>query len=102
MSPNLYVCALLVAAGVLFHFLTKLSELEAQGRIISPWAYWHETPYSSLIVVTSAYLFMALQFYINELTYVSAILTGIACNSLGDKLRARAGVVVGSKADKLE
>ena len=89
MNPNLYVCVLLVAAGILFHFVLKLSELEYQGNIISPMSYWRMHPYTSLTVVMSAYLFMALQSALGELSYSAAILTGIACNSLGDKLRAR-------------
>lgn len=90
MTPNLWICGLLVAFGILFHFITKLAELEATGRIVTPWGYWRDHPYTSLVVVMAAYLVMALQHAIGELTYSAAILTGIACNSLGDKLRARA------------
>ncbi len=95
MNPNLWVCGGLVAFGILFHFLGKLAELESLGRIVTPWAYWRDHPYTSLIVICAAYLVMALQYAIGELSYSAAILTGIACNSLGDKLRARAG----AKAD---
>lgn len=93
--PNLWACAGLVALGILFHFITKLSELEQAGRIVTPWGYWREHPYTSLIVVFAAYLMMALQAAVHELSYSAAILTGIACNSFGDKLRARAS----AKAD---
>jgi NADH:ubiquinone oxidoreductase subunit 6 (subunit J) len=86
---NLFLCLLLCAVGVLFHFITKLYELEQTGVIITPWAYWRRWPYASLIVVFSALLMILLQYYIRELTYSASILTGIACNSLGDKLRAR-------------
>ena len=89
-EPNLFICAALVAVGILFHFVTKLSELEAQGQIITPLGYWRQHPWTSVTVVMSAYLFMALQIALHELSYSAAILTGIACNSLGDKLRARA------------
>lgn len=89
-EPNLIICSLLVAGGILGHFLLKLSELETQGQIVSPLSYWKQHPYTSLTVVMSAYSFMALQYSVDELTYSAAILTGIACNSLGDKLRARA------------
>lgn len=86
---NLFLCLLLCAIGVLFHFVTKLYELEQTGVVITPWAYWQRWPYASLIVVFSALLMILLQYYIKELTYSASILTGIACNSLGDKLRAR-------------
>lgn len=93
-SPIIWICVLLVALGVIFHFLTKLSELESQGQIVSPWTYWRQHPYTSLTVILGAYLFMSLQFAINELTYTGAILTGIACNSIGDKLRAKASTTL--------
>jgi hypothetical protein len=89
-QPNVFICMALIAAGILFHFITKLAELEAQGQIISPWAYWRSKPYTSLIVVLGAYLCAAGSYYIGELTYVAALAIGVACNSMGDKLRARA------------
>lgn len=90
MTPNIFVCALLVAAGIAFHFVLKLGELEVQGKIVTPFGYWREHPYTSLSVVMAAYLYMAFQAYVGELGYSGAILIGIACNALGDKLRARA------------
>lgn len=88
-SPNLYICSGLVLLGILFHFVTKLGELEAQGTIVTPWAYWREHPYTSLVVVMSAYIALAMTYSIGEMSYYAAVVTGIACNSLGDKLRAR-------------
>lgn len=95
--PNLWICAGLVMLGILFHFMTKLAELEVAGKIVTPMAYWSQHPYTSAMVVAAAYLFMALQYALNELSYSAAILTGIACNSLGDKLRAQAN----ARADRL-
>lgn len=86
---ELWLALLLCAVGVLFHFVTKLYELEQTGVVLAPWTYWRRWPYASLIVVLSALLMILLQYYIKELTYSASILTGIACNSLGDKLRAR-------------
>lgn len=90
MNPNIYVCAALVAAGIAFHFLTKLKELESQGKIVTPWEYWRAQPYTSLSVVVAAYLALAAAYYTGELTNLAALLIGVACNSMGDKLRARA------------
>lgn len=98
MDPNLWLCAGLVLVGIMFHFLTKLTEMEAQGSIVSPLDYWKAHPYTSLSVVAAAYLFMGLQAALGELSYSAAILTGIACNSLGDKLRAQAN----AKTDRLK
>ena len=89
-TPNLWICAALVAFGILFHFITKLAELEKMGKIITPVTYWTEHPYTSLLVVMAAYAAMGVQAGIGELSYSASILTGIACNSLGDKLRAQA------------
>lgn len=101
MTPNLWICGGLVAFGILFHFIVKLGELESQGKIVTPWAYWRGHPYTSLIVVMASYLVMALQYAIGELSYSAAILTGIACNSLGDKLRARASARADATLDKV-
>jgi len=90
---NLYICSLLVFFGIAFHFITKLSELENQGSIVTPWQYWRDHPYTSLMVVMGAYLMMFVCYYMHELTYVASLLIGIACNSMGDKLRARAGAL---------
>lgn len=90
MNPNLWICAGLVAIGIAFHFVTKLGELESVGKIVSPWGYWKQHPYTSLTVVMAAYLFMAVQHSIGELTHTSALLTGVACNSAGVNLRSKA------------
>lgn len=90
MEPNLWICTGLVLFGILFHFVVKLGELEVSGKIVTPWGYWREHPYTSLTVLMAAYLFMALQYSLGELSYSAAVLTGVACNSIGDKLRARA------------
>lgn len=90
MTPNLWACSGLVLLGILFHFVTKLQDLEIAGQIVTPWAYWRNHPYTSLSVVMAAYLFMSLQYAIGELSYTAAILTGIACNSMGDRMRSRA------------
>lgn len=99
---NLWLCLLLCTIGVLFHFITKLYELEQTGIIMAPWTYWRRWPYASLIVVFSAVLMILLQYYIKELTYSASILTGIACNSLGDKLRARGEAITQRKLNKVD
>lgn len=90
---NLAACAALVAFGIVFHFVTKLSELEAQGSIVTPWGYWRQHPYASLTVIMSAYLYFAWRWTQGPMVLGDAILIGIACNSIGDKLRARAQAV---------
>jgi hypothetical protein len=99
-QPNIWICAALVLFGILFHFVLKLRELESQGRIVKPWDYWKDHPYTSITVVMAAYLVMALQYALGELSYSAALLTGIACNSLADKLRARAELTTQAAIDK--
>ena len=99
---KLWLCLVLCTLGVLFHFVTKLYELEQTGVILTPWTYWKRWPYASLIVVMSAVLMILLQYYIKELTYSASILTGIACNSLGDKLRARGEAINQAKLAKVD
>lgn len=100
-EPNLYYCCALVALGILAHFVMKLSELENQGQIITPWEYLGKHPYTSVSVVLFAYLFMIMQAAMLELSYTAAIMTGLACNSIGDKFRARATAVAEAKIDKI-
>lgn len=87
---NVYVAVALALFGVAFHFVTKLYELEQSGIITTPWAYWSRHPYATVTVVMSVALMLLLQYYLQELTYSAALLTGVASNSLGDKLRAKA------------
>lgn len=89
-TPNLWVCAVLVAAGILLHFLKKGYEAEQTGVHIAPIDYLKNHPYGSLSMVLSAYMLTAFWFYIGELTYATAILTGVGCNSAFDTLRSRA------------
>lgn len=93
-QPNLILCTLLVLFGIIVHFVLKLSELETQGKIITPWAYWREHPYTSLNVVLGAFGLMLASYFMHELTYITAICIGWICNSAGDKLRARAEAAI--------
>lgn len=89
-GPNLLVCAALVAAGIALHVIKKLYEQEQEGRLVSPADYLRAHPYSVSIMVVSAYLLTAFWYFIGELTYVTAILTGVSANSAFDTLRMRA------------
>jgi hypothetical protein len=93
-QPNLYLCILLVLFGILFHFVLKLSELESQGKIVTPWAYWARAPLyeprrcDGRLPVPDG---LALH---ERVDLCAALLIGIACNSIGDKLRARAEAAI--------
>ncbi len=100
-EPNLWWCAALVLAGILFHFMLKLSELENTGTVITPWAYWRNHPYTSAVVVMGAYMLMIIQYDLGQLSYSAAALTGMVGNSLGDKARAAAMARAGRTLDKV-
>lgn len=86
----LWVNIILVAVGVGTHALSKLSELEQRGQPISFVTYWSANKWTAMSVILSAYLLFIVQWYMGEGGPIAAILTGVSCNSAGDKLRARA------------
>lgn len=85
----LWVNLILVAVGILSHALSKLSELEQRGQPTDIKTYIMTTKWTTLSVVVSAYLLFLVQYYMGESGPIAAILTGVSCNSAGDKLRAR-------------
>lgn len=100
-GSQLLICLGFAAVGVLFHFITKLYELEAQGTVVTPWQYWRRNPYASLIVVLAVVLMLLLEWVTGQLTYGAAILTGVTANSAGDKLRARANAKLDETLNRL-
>lgn len=89
-GTNVWLAFALMFLGIAVHFLTKLHELENTGRIVTPWTYWKFHPYASLMVIVGAVMLVVLQYLMGELSHTSALLTGMASNSMGDKLRAMA------------
>lgn len=102
MNPDISIaqialCAFLVAAGLVSHFVSKLAELETQGRPISAWAYLSAHPYTSLNVVLGAYGLLVLAYFAGEMGPVGSFCMGVAANAAGDKLRARAQAKIDSQ-----
>lgn len=89
-DPSLWICAVLVATGIALHVVKKLYEKEQDGNVISPLEYLRAHPYGVVMMVLGAYLLTAFWYFIGELTYVTAILTGVSANSAFDTLRMRA------------
>ena len=98
---TLGLCAIATAAGILFHFVTKLGELESQGTVVTPWAYWRRHPYTSIAVIMAAYFVLGLQWQLGELGLIGALMNGIGCNALGDKLRAKAAAKTDATLEKV-
>lgn len=90
MKTNLYICAALVAAGMVGHLLYVLRGLEQAGTIITPVAYAKQRPYTVASAVVGAYLLMFVLYYVGQLNEVLAIFVGLLCSQALDKLRAQA------------
>lgn len=84
------VCAVLILLGIIAHFVKRLYDLEQTGTILSPISFVRMHPYAFVSTILSAYLLGAFWYFIGQLNEVTAILTGVACNSAFDTLRARA------------
>lgn len=89
-DTNLYLCALLVGLGVVVNLLRTLYALEQAGTILNPLTYISRRPYQYALMVASAYMLLAVWYFIGELGYVTSILTGVAADMAYDTLRARA------------
>lgn len=101
-SLDIYVCLLLVLAGVGFNLLVKLAGLEEQGHKIAPWTYVAAHPYRSALLAVSTVLTMLLLYYLGELTYATCVLLGVASDQLADKLRAQASTRVDGGLGRLQ
>lgn len=86
----LWVNLILVSVGIGSHVLAKLAELEQRGQSMSWKEYVMNNKWTAMSVLLSAYLLFVVQWYMGEGGPIAAILTGVSCNSAGDKLRARA------------
>lgn len=89
-EPNLWLCAILIFAGMAGHFIKKLADLQNAGTLLTPLEFARQQPYTVALAVIGAYLLAAFWYFVGQLNEVSAILTGIGCGSAFDSLRARA------------
>lgn len=87
---NVTICCLLVAAGLITHFVAKLKELEDRGLHPSAWGTIKDRPFTALNVVLGAYGLLLLAYYTGEMGPVGSFCMGVAANVAGDKLRASA------------
>lgn len=95
-AGRVLLCCALVFAGLVSHFVTKLAELEARGDAVSATGYIAAHKWTMLSVVLGAYGLLLLAYYTGEMGPVGSFCMGVAANSAGDKLRARAQAKVDS------
>lgn len=86
---NLWLCAGLVASGIVGNLLLNLYKLEQAGTILSPLAYIRMHPYQYAVMVLFAYLLLAMTYFMGQLNYVVAITVGVLADQAHDTLRAR-------------
>jgi hypothetical protein len=93
---RIILCASLVLVGLVTHFVTKLAELEQRGTPVDAAAHLKAHKWSVCSVVLGAYGLLILAYYAGEMGPVGSFCMGVAANSAGDKLRARAQAKVES------
>lgn len=89
-AVSLWLATLLMAAGIVVHFVQKMAELEDAGQIFTPLGYLRLHPWRAAMLVSTAWLLLYVTFLTGELTKVTAILFGYSCQAAADTLRARA------------
>jgi hypothetical protein len=94
---QIVLCSILVAAGLVLHFVSKLKELEDRGLPVSANAYLTDHKYTAIYVVLSAYGLLLLAYFTGEMGPVGSFCMGVAANVAGDKLRARAEAKLNSQ-----
>lgn len=87
---RIVLCALLVAFGLIVHFVSKLSDLEANGKAPGVAEFLAVHKWSTLNVVLGAYGLLLLSFYTREMGPVGSFCMGVAADVAGARLRARA------------
>lgn len=90
MQTNIWLGFGLVLAGMAAHFVKKLYDLEQTGTILSPITFVRQRPYATLNAIMGGLLLAGVWYLMDQLNYVTAILTGIGCSDAFDSLRARA------------
>lgn len=88
------LCCLMVAFGLMIHFVTKLKELEDRGVPIGAVAYLKSQPWNAMYVVLSAYGLLLLAYFTGELGPVGSFCMGVAANAAGSRLQANAQKIV--------
>lgn len=87
---NIYVASALMLAGVIAHFVTKLSALEEEGQSPKPGYYLRTHPWRILNMLIACEISLYLFQELNQLNGIVAVLTGYTCQSVSDNLRKRA------------
>lgn len=87
---NLYIASGLMLVGVAAHFVSKLSALEEAGTSPKPLDYLRTHPWRILNMLIACEILLLLFNELNQLNYVTALLTGYTCQSASENLRRRA------------
>lgn len=89
-QPILWIAMLAIFPGILLHLAKRLYDLEQTGTILSPLAFIRMHPYQYVLMVLSSAMLVLLLHSVAQLTYATAILIGVAGDSVYDTLRSKA------------
>lgn len=91
----------LVVVGMIAQFLKKMSDLEAAGTLMTPWAYARDRPWRTLTAIFGGFVAAYAFHLMGQLNGLAALFTGMASTEAFDSLRARAvgrlGTITGQK-----
>lgn len=90
LGPEFWICSAWMIAGVVGHFITKLSAMEEAGQSPKPGHYLRTHPFRILNMLVTCEISLFLFHEMGYLNPVVAVLSGYACQSVSDNLRKRA------------
>ena len=86
----IYLELLMLAMGVLSHFMKALTQMKKDGMPTTPKEYWRENPYHSVMTLIGAVVGFVALFQMNELSPITAFGVGFMANSVADVIGSRA------------
>lgn len=87
---NIYLATALMLFGVLVHFLSVLMALEDAGTRIGALDYLRAHPYRAAFMVCISFVSLLIANELGQLTQLTAVLIGYACQDQADRVRQRA------------
>jgi hypothetical protein len=84
------LCIALVAAGLVSHFVWRLSQLEDAGQKVDARAYLIQHKWATLNMVFAAYGLLILAYFTGELGPVGSFTFGVAADAAAERMRMKA------------
>lgn len=87
---NLYLAIACMLFGIVIHFLIVLTAAEDAGQKLTPVGYLREHPYRAALMVCASLVAVLIANELHQLTPLTAVLIGVACQDQADRIRQRA------------